>query len=245
MLKRKLTSQIQKHVHEECADMLALHLTLDTMIRDTFRDLLRVLDHDLNDYQMSFYNLAVLSCELSRSVFNAVSNGELVAAVGLMRWQVVLSQKTFLFYHNRESYELWKAGENPKEVFMRGFLKKFEAEGKSKKYDSDDETYAWLSNMYHLRYEDLSDLAVISPPRELDDVLKLDLRKYLLHNLKYFARVVRIVIMLHMSAADAPTDRMQQIYDEFKRLCDTILQLLEESTAQENTLIQSRTSKNN
>ena len=231
-------------MHDNCAEHLALFMSLDTIMRDTFKDLLRVLDHVLDDYQMSFYNLGAVSCELSRSVFNSVSNGELLAAVGLMRWQILLSQKAFLFYHNQESYERWKAGKNPKEVYMRSFLKKFEAEGKQQKYDSDDKNYEWLSKMYHLRYEDLDDLVVISPPKSLDEVLELDIRKFLSYNLKYFARVARTILMLHMSIVDKPSDRMKQIYSEFERITDRIVQLVDQLSKQESSLLQSRSAPN-
>lgn len=191
MLINKTKEEIRKYVRTECVTLQELRKETIALVTEVFGKIVFPNLDKLDAFGRDLEKLMAISLDLGESTYHNLLNGNLVAACLILRGQVIISQQAFVFSKNEQLYENWKSGKNPTESKLRNFVKKYEAQGKTPKYDPSEDTYRFYSDVFHMNYEKLYSSYVLSTLQDLDDRAKSDIQLLFFESLKYTARILR------------------------------------------------------
>jgi len=121
MLSRTAREAISSHVDKECREFTDLRAELNRLQRRLCGEISDRVDVGVETPEAAIERLAIINLELSESIAESVKSARLVAAHGLLRWQLILWQKAFVLYNDTATYDRWKAGKQIRERELREF----------------------------------------------------------------------------------------------------------------------------
>ena len=194
MLVSSTKKKIQEFVNSECDEFQKIRSNGIKLIKDIFKDIFQKHRNELDSFGVDLEKLMAIGLELSESVFESIANGNLLSSCGTLRQQIVISQLSFACSNNSDIYENWKSGKGIKESRLRTFLKEFESHKKVPKYDPDEESYKFYSDLYHLKYDSLGGAYLFCTNEKFDEIVRIDIQMILIESLKYTYRILLVAL---------------------------------------------------
>lgn len=217
--------EIQEFVKSECKEFQEIRSIGLNLIKDIFRDIFRENKNELDSFGRDLEKLMAIGLELSESVFESVANGNLLSSCGTLRQQIVVSQLSFACSNNDDIYENWKSGKGIKESKLRTFLKEFESQEKVPKYDPDEESYKFYSELYHLKYDSLGGAYLFCTKESIDEFIKIDIRMLLIESLKYTFRILLVALGYSDRKSMIDSKLHRKLIERWNELDDRVFQL--------------------
>jgi len=216
-------------VDKECREFTDLRAELNRLKHRLCGEISERVDVGVETPEAAIERLAVINLELSKSIAESVKSARLVAAHGLLRWQLILWQKAFVLYNDTATYDRWKAGKQIRERELREFLRSFNNPSTDDNtvgtdaypaiIDDDWVDFDNLSKMLHLHVDWIESMVRLTGLGEVkrEDLLHL-VERLLFAELRNTARFLTVVAHAHYMAVKPSAAARREINDRINSL---------------------------
>lgn len=231
MLSGEAARAIQAYVTNECGELNDLREKIGAFKRSVFSEIHKIQNEELSEKPQFLYDFATVNLELSNSIKEITRAGYLLAAHGLLRWQLVLWQKAFVMYNDDETFDRWKRGKQIKEADLRKYIADFyvtgpgssatEVLGRVPQLETDWVNFTNLSQMLHLHYDMLPSMLPLSNLKHATDHIKHLARRMLFQDIENTARFMMVALHCLSDLREShitTTDPLSKTVDEFETM---------------------------
>ena len=244
VLNAKFRQLIRKFVIDECSEMLVLREELLCIKRDAVKQILKLRDNSLNQKELLLERFSAINYELSESIQNLILNGQILPALGLIRWQIVAWQRCFTLYHSPKLFYKWTRGKHLREIQCRRFISSYLRKGhgasrqdnEKLRLDDDRTDFHNLSAMFHFNQSWIKQMYNICTMSVIDEFVKHSVRRAVFMEMRNTMRVVGVLLthLREISTGDyscynaltlrynSLDDKLQEMRESFRRLEDQL-----------------------
>lgn len=226
MLDAHAKQQIREFVVNDCGFLEPIRTEVVFLNKAVFREIGAISSSEPSDKEKMLVSLSAINLDLSDSLRGCVMNGHLIAGLGLLRWQIVLCQRCYTFYHSPEHLTAWLKDKSVEEKVLRKFMKRHRPS-----IDDDWEDFKNLSQMFHLNYSMIHTLYELATGKEIYDGLKHSIKRYLYADIRNTARILMVCLTHLKSITTGSYEKYNSITTNFNTV-DTRLHELREKFAE-------------
>jgi len=239
MLDSQAEKEVSTFIDRECEFLVSIRGKVLSLIRSTIKEILRLRSNELDEKALLLERLSAINCELSESIHCNIRRGQLLAALGILRWQIVLWQRCFTLYHSPEHFNRWKNDKQVKESDLREFISKFDKEcakdnvsapGNTIRYDDDRENYKNLSSMFHLNHSVIDVLYELCTGSKIDDFFRHFVTRFIFEDARNSMRILGVLLSHLRSITTESYAHYNHLVLQYNALDDHMQQLRHEFT---------------
>lgn len=245
MLSPEARRQVREFVASECGFLEPIRAEVVSIKKAVFREIGAISSSEPSDKEHMLISLSAINLDLSDSLRGCVMNGQLIAGLGLLRWQIVLYQRCFTFYHSPEHLASWLKGNRIREQDLRTFMSEFkpstDSNGKDQdsndaRFDDQQKDFESLSEMFHLNYKTIPELYELATEPQVDELLRHKTKRYLFADIRNTACILLVCLRHLQSIETGNYEKYNSIVARYNKVHDRLQELREGFTETENGL---------
>ena len=234
MLSSRANRQIIDIIEKECDELKSIRADVIKLIKDTILSIIEI--KGTSDFTTNLLErFAAINYELSESIQANIRHGMIMASLGLLRWQIVIFQRCFVLYHDKETLIKWKNGNKLREQEIREYIRNFPLNNPVTIDDHgtttllrDDSAVDFdnLSKMFHLAYDKINVLYNICTHSEMDEKFKFFIKRFIFDEIRNSMRILSVFLDHLRSISGADYTQFNKLVTKYNMLDATCNMLI-------------------